>query len=158
MGLETGSFPSDLVATNPLGSDGKDKGDDHIRLLKTVLKTTLPNVSGAVTTTHTELNYVDGVTSAIQAQIDTLTSSKGAIAGQTWTGTHTFPATAYGVTASVGDSSTKLATTAFVAATGLSSALPGQTSNGGRVITTDGTNASWTNHFIFNDPMYWMGI
>lgn len=27
MGLETGTYINDLVATNPLSSDGKDKGD-----------------------------------------------------------------------------------------------------------------------------------
>ena len=34
------------------------------------MKATFPNVSGAVTATHTELNYVDGVTSNIQTQLN----------------------------------------------------------------------------------------
>jgi hypothetical protein len=68
----TGSakFIDDLVATNPVSSDSVSDGDDHIRGVKNVLKNTLPNITGAVTPTHTELNYVDGVTSAIQTQID----------------------------------------------------------------------------------------
>lgn len=140
MGLETGTYISDLVSANPLGSDAKSTSDDHLRLIKSCVKATFPNVSGAVTPTHTELNYVDGVTSAIQTQIDT----KGAVAGQTWTGTHTFPATTYGVTASTGDSSTKYATTAFVAATAFSSALPAQTGANGKLLTSNGTDASWT--------------
>ncbi len=70
MALETGTYISDLVATNPVASDAKSQGDDHIRLIKSTVKATFPNVSGAVTPTHTELNYVDGVTSAIQTQID----------------------------------------------------------------------------------------
>jgi len=70
MGLETGTYISDLVSTNPLGSDAKSTADDHLRLIKSCIKATYPNVSGAVTPTHTELNYVDGVTSAIQTQID----------------------------------------------------------------------------------------
>jgi hypothetical protein len=70
MALETGTYISDLVATNPLGSDLKSQGDDHIRLLKSTIKATFPNIAGAVTPTHTELNFVDGVTSAIQTQID----------------------------------------------------------------------------------------
>lgn len=37
-------------------------------------------------------------------------------------------------TATLGDASTKVATTAFVAATSLVSALPGQTGNAGKVI------------------------
>ena len=56
MGLETGSFISDLVATNPLGTDDRSQGDDHIRLIKSVLKTTFPNVAGAVTASHAQLN------------------------------------------------------------------------------------------------------
>lgn len=72
MGLETATYISDLNAANPLGGDQKSQGDEHIRLLKTVIKATFPNVTGAVTPTHTELNYVDGVTSPIQAQIDAL--------------------------------------------------------------------------------------
>jgi hypothetical protein len=69
-GLETGVYISDLVATNPTSSDLASTADDHLRLIKSTVKTTFPNVSGAVTPTHTELNYVDGVTSAIQTQID----------------------------------------------------------------------------------------
>lgn len=70
MALETGTYISDLVSTNPVASDNISQGDDHIRLLKSTIKATFPNVSGAVTPTHTELNYVDGVTSSIQTQID----------------------------------------------------------------------------------------
>jgi hypothetical protein len=42
-----------------------------------------------------------------------------------------------------GDASTKIANTAFVAATAFSSALPAQTGNSGKFVTTDGTSASW---------------
>lgn len=56
MALETGTFISDLVSTNPVSSDNISQGDDHIRLLKATIKATFPNVSGAVTPTHTELN------------------------------------------------------------------------------------------------------
>jgi hypothetical protein len=64
------NYPSDLNASYPAAGDARSEGDDHIRGIKSVLKTTFPNVSGAVTPTHTELNYVDGVTSAIQTQLD----------------------------------------------------------------------------------------
>lgn len=43
MGLETGTYVSDLVATNPLSSDLRSVGDDHLRLIKSVAKATLPN-------------------------------------------------------------------------------------------------------------------
>ena len=73
MGLETATYISDLVATNPTASDAKSQGDDHIRLLKSTVKATFPNVTGAVTATHTELNTV---------------TAKAAKAGDTYTGTH----------------------------------------------------------------------
>lgn len=61
MGLEAATYPSQLVVTNPTAGDPKSQGDDHIRLLKTVLQTTLPNITGAITATQTNLNLV-GVT------------------------------------------------------------------------------------------------
>lgn len=64
-GLETPcNFISDLVATNPLSSDLSSTGDDHMRCIKLALKTTFPNVNGAVSSTDEELNIVDGVTSS----------------------------------------------------------------------------------------------
>lgn len=47
MGLETGTFIDDLVITNPLGSDDKREGDDHLRLIKKVLKGTIKRASRA---------------------------------------------------------------------------------------------------------------
>lgn len=38
MSLESGSFIKDLVSTNPEGTDPKSQGDDHLRLIKAVLK------------------------------------------------------------------------------------------------------------------------
>lgn len=89
MTIETALYPNQLNATLPPQSDIVREGAGHLRLLKTVVKTTFPNVAGAVSASNTELSYVTGVTSGIQAQIN----AKGAIAGQTWTGTHSFPNT-----------------------------------------------------------------
>jgi len=48
MGLESGTYVNDLVVTNPVGAtDAKQYGDDHLRLLKTVLKATFPGMAGA---------------------------------------------------------------------------------------------------------------
>lgn len=217
MTVESALYPSQFNTNWPQASDMVSEGDNHIRLVKIVEKTTWANVSGAVTASHAELNYVTGVTSGIQSQLNgkgsttgqtwtgahvfsgsaavptlalsTSTTgaastafvqnewasrmpnytapitasttelnysvgvtsgiqaqliSKGAIAGQAWTGTHDFTgATATAATQATGDSSTKLATTAFVAATGLAASLPGQAGNAGKSITTDGTTPSW---------------
>jgi hypothetical protein len=70
MGLESATYIHQLNSANPTASDQQLQGDDHIRLIKSTLQATLPNVTGVVTPTHTELNYVDGVTSAIQTQLD----------------------------------------------------------------------------------------
>ncbi len=70
MAIETATYINGLDATKPSATDPKSEGDDHLRLLKSTVKATFPNVTGEVTPTHTELNYVDGVTSAIQGQLD----------------------------------------------------------------------------------------
>ena len=54
-----------------------------------------------------------------------------------FTGTPTVP------TASAGTATTQIASCAFVVATSFSAALPGQTGNSGKFVTTDGSNASW---------------
>jgi hypothetical protein len=63
-------YIDDLNSSNPAAGDNVSEGDDHIRGIKNVLKTTFPSIDGAITATDTELNYVDGVTSAIQTQLD----------------------------------------------------------------------------------------
>jgi hypothetical protein len=62
MALETGTYISDLNAANPTAADPKSAGDDHIRLLKSTVKATFPNLTGAVTATQAELNILDGAT------------------------------------------------------------------------------------------------
>ena len=57
-------YIDDLNSSNPVGAtDPKSEGDDHIRGIKNVLLTSFPGITGAVTSTHTELNILDGVTS-----------------------------------------------------------------------------------------------
>ncbi len=62
MALESTTYIDGLVATNPTGTDARSQGDDHIRLVKSAVKVTFPNITGAVTATHTELNTIDGYT------------------------------------------------------------------------------------------------
>ena len=50
MGLETASFISGLVDTNPAGSDPIAAGDDHLKLIKSVLKGSFPDVDQAAAT------------------------------------------------------------------------------------------------------------
>ena len=62
MALESTTYIDGLVITNPTGTDPRSQGDDHLRLLKSTIRSTFPNVSGAMTATHTELNLIDGYT------------------------------------------------------------------------------------------------
>lgn len=172
MALETGTYTSDLVSTNPTSSDPKSQGDDHIRLIKSTVKATLPNLTGAMTSSHTELNILDGATlstselnildgvtsSAAELNIldgatldvtelnrlDGITGPAAAKDGETYTGAHNFTgAVTTAATQTAGDATTKVATTAFVSATSFSTNLPGQTSNDFKVLSTDGANAGW---------------
>ena len=62
MGLETGTYIDSLNSSNPTAGDAVSEGDDHLRLIKSTVKATFPNLSGAVTSTQAELNLLDGVT------------------------------------------------------------------------------------------------
>lgn len=83
MALETGTYIDSLNASNPAATDGLAQADDHLRLLKSTIKATLPNVTGAITSSQAELNKLDGanvstaelnhvvgVTSAVQTQLN----------------------------------------------------------------------------------------
>ena len=56
MALETAQYISGLVQTNPTSTDTVSQADDHIRLIKKVLKDTFPNINGPVTATPSQLN------------------------------------------------------------------------------------------------------
>jgi len=124
MGLETGTYLDALVPTNPASTDGLAQADDHIRLLKSALKNTLPNLSGAVSATQAELNVLDGITSStselnvldgitattaqlnftagVTSNIQTQMNAKAPLASPTFTGTLVTP-TANVTTVDLGD-------------------------------------------------------
>ena len=59
MAIETFEYIDDLNVANPTATDNVSEGDDHLRGLKTTLKNTFPNVTGAINATETELNVLD---------------------------------------------------------------------------------------------------
>lgn len=73
MALETATYINQLDAANPLGSDPIASGDDHLRLIKSTLKATFPNITGAVTKTQTDINNL-----ATQSDLSTLQSTLSA--------------------------------------------------------------------------------
>ena len=119
MALESATYISDLDASNPTAGDGRNQGDDHIRLIKSAIKNTFPSLSAAVTVTATELNRLSGVTSSVQTQLNTLSSD---VSNKAAKGTNTditslaSPALANATanTQTAGDNTTKVATTQFV--------------------------------------------
>jgi len=75
MSLETATTLAGLVITNPTTGDQVSQADDHLRLLKTVLKAQFPGAGSdgyniPITATEVELNYVHGVTGPIQTQLN----------------------------------------------------------------------------------------
>lgn len=137
MPLENATYITELNPANPTSGDPKSQGDDQIRKIKYVVKSTLPNLAGAVLATHIELNRLVGVTAPIQDQFAT----KGAIAGQVWTGTHDYTGGVLRAAAPVG--ANDVVTKAFAESLSFNSALPSQTGNAGKIVATDGTTPSW---------------
>ena len=62
MALESATYISELVDTNPVVGDPVGQGDDHLRMLKVVLKTQFSGLAGttAITTDESEMNLLDG--------------------------------------------------------------------------------------------------
>jgi microcystin-dependent protein len=56
MALESATYIADLNAANPLSTDTVSQADDHLRLIKQVLKTTFPNLNAPVTSTPAQLS------------------------------------------------------------------------------------------------------
>ena len=81
MAKETATYISQLVATNPVASDSVSVGDDHLRMLKTVLKTQFSGLSGttAVTASEAEMNYLDIATLGTSADSKVLTQASGVV-------------------------------------------------------------------------------
>jgi len=128
MSVETAPYINSLNTALPASNDPKSEGDDHLRVIKSAVKATFPNITGAVTVTQTDLNTVPNLAPK---------------ASPVFTGNPTGP------TASASDNTTTLATTAMVqaaliASTGIGGQLPGQSGNANKFLKTNGSVASWS--------------
>jgi hypothetical protein len=56
MALETATYIDGLNASNPAASDAISSADDHMRLIKSTIKATFPNITGPVTKTQAQIN------------------------------------------------------------------------------------------------------
>jgi len=69
MPLESGSFINSLNSLNPVSTDGLSFADDHLRLIKATILASFPNITGAMTATHTVLNGLDARVTAIETGV-----------------------------------------------------------------------------------------
>lgn len=70
MPIEAATYISTLDASNPPSTDLLAEGDDHLRLLKSVLKASFPNITGPMTATQAILNGLDARVTSVQTQVD----------------------------------------------------------------------------------------
>lgn len=129
MTIETASFINGLNASLPAASDPKSEGDDHLRLIKTTVKATFPNITGAVTPTQADLNVLAGAASGAVSGLN--------VATQAASNNTTLAA------------STAMVQAAILASSGVTAALPGQSGNAGKYLMTNGTSASWSSPLPF---------
>jgi microcystin-dependent protein len=61
MTVESATYISDLSSALPDGADSKSEGDNHLRLVKAVLKATLPGMAGRIWRTQTKSGAYTGV-------------------------------------------------------------------------------------------------
>jgi hypothetical protein len=88
MTVESASHIDELVAANPAAGGPAGEGDDHLRLIKSVLLEDFANISEPVTATAAELNYLDIDTPGTAAASKALTADVSAnvnAAALTWT-------------------------------------------------------------------------
>ena len=157
MTVESASFISGLVPAYPPGSDSISEGDDHLRLIKSVLQGTFPNANAAMNGIHTGTSEPTS-TSAGQLWFDTtlnvLKIRNEADGG--WITLGASPVTDFKILGSntVGwipptadGSPNQFLTTDGSGNLDWASAsgdeLPSQTGHSGKYLTTDGTSASW---------------
>jgi len=69
MALESGTYISQLNSSNPTTSDDVAEGDDHLRLIKAVLKNQFSGLTGttAISSSEAELNVLDGIAAGLTA-------------------------------------------------------------------------------------------
>ena len=89
MAIETFGFIDDLNAANPTATDNVSEGDDHLRGVKATLKSTFPNVNGAVNITPVakgvSYSAADGDNIIVTAGSITITLPASPTAGDTVT-------------------------------------------------------------------------
>jgi len=157
MTVESASFVSGLVPAYPPGSDSISEGDDHLRLIKSVLQGTFPNANAAMNGIHTGTSAPTS-TSAGQLWFDTTYNVLKIRneADASWVTLNISPITDFKILGSNtigwilptadGIADQFLTTDGSGNLDWVSSSgdeLPSQTGNSGKFLTTDGSSVSW---------------
>lgn len=88
MAVEAATYISDLVPATIGNTTDPIEGGAQVNLVKTVLQNSFPNIAGAVTASHAEINYLDITTLGTAQASKALTVSAGSAinaTGITWT-------------------------------------------------------------------------
>ena len=135
MALESATYISDLNAANPAATDGLAQADDHFRLIKGAVKATFPNVTGAISATHTALDaaatFAGAITASV-AEINVLDNMSATTAQLNSTAL-------IGTLPVVGS----LSRGSIVAGNASSVATAVTLGTSGHVLTSDGSDATW---------------
>lgn len=124
MGLESATYVSALNSANPQSTDAVSFGDDHLRLLKSVLQSSFPDVDQAIATV------------VVKATAPT-TQVKGTI----WYDTS---ASALKINTAATGSSPSWVSFGAAAPWESTDSVASQTGNSGKILTTDGSSTSWS--------------
>ena len=177
MGLESATYVSQLVTTNPTSTDPKSQGDDHLRLIKTVLQNTFPGFSGTALVTGTDGGSANSYLLTPSSALPAYSTDMIAVftPSATNTGASTLNISSLGsknikdidgndlTSGDLVSGSTYVAiyngtefrlagvTKNYIDQLSFSSALPAQSTNAGKALVTDGTNASWQNFRLVED-------
>lgn len=89
MALENGNTISNFNSNWPLGQDFGNQGDDHIRLIKSILRTQFPGAAGngfdiPITASEVELNFSEGLSDNTQDQLNGLSDRISVIESQSF--------------------------------------------------------------------------
>lgn len=106
------------------------------------------NVLDGITASTAELNLLDGVTVST-ADLNSVVD-RAPINSPAFTGIPTAP------TAAVGTNTNQVATMAALISQAFAATLPNQAGNAGKFVTTDGTNAFWTN--VLQSPLIALSV
>lgn len=84
MPLEVATYINGLDSANPAATDAKSQGDDHLRLIKSAVKNTFPNLTAPVTKTAAQINNlaqagVNTDITSIAGNASTASSAQGPI-------------------------------------------------------------------------------